>query len=176
MEALIKRALEAGFTNAVPLHVSTLALRTEVRDMCAANRCRLYGKSWMCPPACGSLEELTARMSGYTTGLIVQTTAKMEDDFDYEVMRSAGDSQKRKFLLFARALRAEYPELFALTSGGCDLCEACGYPDTPCRHPGEAMPSMEAFGLVVSDVCAANGIPYYYGPQTITYTGCYLVT
>jgi hypothetical protein len=34
---------------------------------------------------------------------------------------------------------------------------------------------MEAMGMVVSDVCRANNLPYYYGPNTLTYVGCVLV-
>jgi hypothetical protein len=33
---------------------------------------------------------------------------------------------------------------------------------------------MEAYGMIVSDVCKANGIPYYYGPNTLTYCACVL--
>jgi hypothetical protein len=34
---------------------------------------------------------------------------------------------------------------------------------------------MEAYGLLVSDVCQKAGLPYYYGKQTITYTSCILL-
>ena len=33
----------------------------------------------------------------------------------------------------------------------------------------------EAYGMVVSEVCKKNDIPYYYGPGTLTYVGCVLV-
>ncbi|MBQ8925438.1 MAG: DUF2284 domain-containing protein, partial [Clostridia bacterium] len=38
----------------------------------------------------------------------------------------------------------------------------------------KAMSSMEAYGLFVTRVCKDNGVPYYYGPKTITYTACVL--
>ena len=62
-----------------------------------------------------------------------------------------------------------------VASGGCTVCPKCTCPDTPCRFPDLATPSMEAYGLVVSDVCRDSGLPYYYGPKTITYTACMLV-
>lgn len=175
MDELVKKALEFGFSHAAPLDASTLVLRPEVRDMCAADKCKAYDRNWMCPPACGSLEENVKRMKGYAHGLIVQTTGEMEDDFDYEVMKETGDEQKRRFYEYTKILKEAYPKLLALTSGSCELCPTCSYPDAPCRHPNDAMPSMEAFGLVVSDVCKSNDLPYYYGPRTITYTGCFLV-
>lgn len=176
MQKWADAAVAFGFSHAAPLRTDTLVLRSEVRDMCSADKCRKYGQSWMCPPACNSLEENYARIKPFSEGLLVQTTATLDDDFDYETMEAAGATQKALFLRFRQELSKAYPGLLALTSGGCELCDACTYPGAPCRHPGLAMPSMEAFGLVVSDVCSGNGLPYYYGPGTITYTGCYLLT
>jgi hypothetical protein len=34
---------------------------------------------------------------------------------------------------------------------------------------------MEAFGMVVSEVCKRNDIPYSYGVDTLTYIGCVLI-
>ncbi len=60
-------------------------------------------------------------------------------------------------------------------TGACTRCEKCTYPDKPCRFPDKMTSSMEALGMVVSDVCRDNGIPYYYGQGTITYVGCVLI-
>ncbi|MDR3314233.1 MAG: DUF2284 domain-containing protein [Oscillospiraceae bacterium] len=168
------RALAFGFSHAGALDAATLVVREEVRAMCADDRCGLYGKNWTCPPYCGELEENRRLLTQYRTGLLVQTTAQLEDDFDYEGMQEAGKKQKELFQGFLRELRRECSGLLALGSGGCGLCPNCTCPDSPCRHPEEAAQSMEAFGLVVSDACTANGLPYYYGAGTLTYTGCYL--
>ena len=37
------------------------------------------------------------------------------------------------------------------------------------------MPRMEAYGLVVSDACKKTGLPYYYGPNTMTFTACVMI-
>jgi len=175
MQALADRALAFGFTSAGPLDAATLNPRQEVRDMCAADRCRHYNKSWTCPPACPSLEENRALLAQYKTGILVQTTGTPEDDFDWEGIVEIGRAQSRRFHAFHKILRKEFPNLLALGAGVCQLCEACTYPDAPCRRPAEAVTSMEAFGLVVSDTCRDNGIKYNYGLGTMTFTGCYLV-
>ena len=174
-QALTTRALAFGFTSAGPLDAATLNPRQEVRDMCTADRCRHYGKCWTCPPACPGLEENRELLRQYKTGILVQTTGTPEDDFDLEGMYEIGRAQSRRFHAFHKILREEFPDLLALGAGGCDLCEACTYPGAPCRCPDDAVPSMEAFGLVVSDTCRDNGIKYNYGPGTMTFTGCYLV-
>lgn len=135
----------------------------------------MYGKCWTCPPGCGSLDENRAVIAKYRSGLIVQTTVTLEDPYDYEGMMAADELQKQRVADFREELWAAFPDLVALGNGACTICPDCTYPDAPCRYPDLAIQSMEAFGLVVSDVCADNGLGYYYGPGTITFTGCYLL-
>ena len=175
LNALVDKALEYGFSYAAILDAATLNPRKEVFDMCADNRCGNYNKSWMCPPASGNPEQNLAKLSAFSKGIIVQTTGKLDDDFDYEGMKAASDKHMQLFNGIVEIIKRDYPHALFLGSGGCKLCESCTYPDLPCRYPELAFPSMEAFGLIVSDVCTANGAKYYYGPQTITYTGCILI-
>ena len=53
-------------------------------------------------------------------------------------------------------------------------CAKCTYPDQPCRFPDKAFTSMEAYGLLVTDVCKSADTPYYYGRNTVTFTSCVL--
>ena len=84
MQDPVKLALSIGFSHAGIIDPSKLRALPEVRDMCADGRCRRYNRCWSCPPACGTLEEAEARMHRYRCGVLVQTTAELEDDFDME--------------------------------------------------------------------------------------------
>lgn len=167
-------ALQVGFTHAASLDPSTLRFRSEVRDMCAANRCNKYGKCWSCPPGCGSLEEIADRARSFSRGILVQSTGLMEDDFDVETMDETAKLQRERFFALTELVRPLYPNCLPMASGACDACPTCTYPDAPCRYPARSVPSMEAYGLVVSDVCVDAGAPYYHGPKTITFTSCIL--
>ena len=167
-------ALAAGFSFAAPLDVSTLAVHPEVRAMCGEDRCNKYGKCWTCPPGCGTLETCLARMRSFPSGLLVQSLFPLEDPLDYAAMLQAEASHHRSFLTFRRLLAQAHPGLLALGSGGCRLCPICAYPAAPCRFPERAVSSMEAYGLLVAEVCKANSMGYYYGPGSISFTGCYL--
>ena len=72
-------------------------------------------------------------------------------------------------------VREEYPGALVLGDGACDNCRECTYPDAPCRFPERQSSAMEAYGMLVSEVCQQNDILYYYGPGTLTYVGCILV-
>ena len=174
-QELLQMAQECGFTHVGELNVDALEFLPEVRDMCSADRCQKYGTSWTCPPACGTLEEAAAQAAKYSRGVLLQTTAELEDDFDVEAMMQAEQDQKRSFLDFVERLRQEYPDCLPMATGGCTLCPQCTYPDAPCRFPKKAIPSMEAYGLLVSKVCEQSNLPYYYGPKTLTYTSCVLI-
>ena len=152
-ERLKAEALEVGFSHAAPLDASTIQLREDVRAMCSANSCGAYGSNWSCPPACGEIE----------------------DSFDAEGIMEAQARHKEHFSALHEQLIGRWPNLLALSAGICTRCKQCTYPDAPCRFPQKRFSSMEAYGILVTDACRANGLAYYYGPGTIAYTSCFLL-
>lgn len=172
---LLALAKECGFSHAGELNMAALEFRPEVRDMCAADKCRSYGKNWCCPPHCGSLEDMAARTGGFSRGILVQSTGLLEDEFDFETMAETEKEHKRRFERLTAALRKRGIRCLPMGAGACTVCQSCTCPDEPCRFPERAMPSMEACGLLVGQVCKDSGLGYYYGRGTMTYTACVLV-
>ena len=174
-EMLEKLAEEAGFSAWKPLDAATIELKTEVRDMCAVNSCGQYGKRWSCPPGCGSLEECAEKLRGFQGGILVQTYGDIEDGFDFEAMMEIEVDHKEHFTQMYEALRRESGEILALGAGCCMACAKCTYPDEKCRFPEKMVSSMEAYGMLVIEICQKNGLTYYYGPDKMAYTSCFLV-
>lgn len=168
-------ALSCGFSHVGDLDVSTITLHTEVREACAADKCHAYNKNWVCPPACGTLEECGQKINAYKKGLILQTTGELEDSFDFETMDQLATDHAKTMHKFSDELKKLYPNALILGDGACKRCKTCTYPDAPCRFPERQSSAMEAFGMVVSEVCMKNDMKYYYGPGTLTYVGCVLV-
>jgi len=174
-QELIKEALGEGFSAAGALNLSAVVFMPEIRQMCNTEQCRKFNKNWKCPPACGSIEKAAEKAARYSYGLIVQTIGHTEDDFDFETITGTGDLHKKNFAALVKKLKARYDDILPMGAGTCELCQTCSYPDAPCRHPEDAISSMEAYGLWVSRVCELSDIAYYNGPLTITYTSCYLL-
>jgi len=175
---LEKLALDCGFTRTGRLESASMKVRREVREACAADKCRAYGKSWSCPPAAGSLEECQERLAQFKSGLILQTTGNTEDSFDFESMTRIGEAHNGHLYDFQENLSSFFSgekSWLLLGSGRCKICEQCSYPGAPCNHPEKMIIPVEAMGIVVSDLCEANNVPYYWGPGTLTYTGCVLL-
>ncbi len=66
-------------------------------------------------------------------------------------------------------------DALVLSAGTCTICPECTYPENPCRYPDKQMVSVEAAGIVVTELCQLAGLPYYYGSDKIAYIGCVLV-
>ncbi len=175
IQSLRTLAEETGFSHAGELNMEALVFRPEVRAMCAADKCRSYGRNWCCPPHCGSLEAMAERVKVFGRGILVQSTGQLEDDFDIETMTDTEREHNRRFFALVDKVRAQGLRCLPMGAGACQLCPVCACPDAPCRFPDKAIPSMEACGLLVSQVCKDSGLPYYYGKKTITYTACVLI-
>jgi len=173
MEEWIAKALEVGFSAAAPLDIGTLQPRQDVRDMCASDKCRAYGKNWTCPPHCGTLAECEARLRGYSRGILLQTVGATEKPIDTKAYRRTEQQHLEQFHRLCGQIRQVYPQALCLGSGGCRICGECAYPQ-PCRFPDEACSSMEGYGLFVTQVCRDNGLAYHHGEYTVTYTACIL--
>ncbi|MDD3279001.1 MAG: DUF2284 domain-containing protein [Lachnospiraceae bacterium] len=170
-----KLAQEAGFDSVAYLDCETIELLEEVRGMCAMNTCGMYGKNQACPPSCGTLEECRKRIGQFHWGILIQTVGEIEDSFDFEGMQQAEKLHKKQFLALADKLRSFCPDLLPLGSGCCTVCKSCVGPDAPCRFPQKRMSSLEAYGILVSDLCSKNHLKYHYGPEHIAYTALFLL-
>ena len=174
-EALAKLAEAAGFTGWAELNIPAIELKEEVRAMCADNTCGQYDKRWSCPPGCGNLEDCAANLAGRRVGILVQSVGEVEDSLDYEAMMEIEAEHKARFDEMYARLRQTAPDVLALGAGCCTQCPKCTYPDAPCRFPDKMVSSMEAYGMLVLEVCKASGLPYYYGPDHMAYTSCFLL-
>lgn len=169
----IQKAKQIGFDTAVSLVPARLEALPSIREMCAADKCRAYGKNWTCPPECGTLEECSDRMRCYQRGILLQTVGQLSKTIDTKAYRETEQRHLEQFHSLAQEIRKEFPDALCLGSGGCRVCRTCAHP-APCRFPAQALSSMEAYGLFVTQVCRDCGVPYHYGPMTIAYTACIL--
>jgi len=168
-------AEECGFSITAPLDISALEFMQEVRDMCNAEMCKNYNKSWSCPPACDSLEKIRTRAAAYVVGILVQTVGQLDDSYDWDGIMRAGAQHKSCFSKLRHRLESDFSDVLAMGMGECRICDSCAYPGAPCRHPDKMEVSMEANGLLVSKVCTDNGLAYNYGSDKIAFTSCFLI-
>ena len=153
--------------------IPTTLIKTDrvFRDMCANNICGNYGKCWTCPPDVGDIDELMAKLRTYEYILVYQSVRPLEDSFDFEGMAEAGIFHNKLTADVRRQLIDDgFTDALFLCAGGCRLCEVCAKKtDEPCRHPEDALASLEAYGVNVSELAKAAGMKYINGQNTVTF-------
>ena len=165
-----------GAYRAAVIPVKTVEFEPEFRRLCQSNACGMYGRSWMCPPDIGAVEKLIDCAKCYQWMLVYQTVDNLEDSYDIEGMLLAG----QRINDLTQRVRAELGECFGmdavyLGSGGCRICQICAkQEESPCRFPGRALASLEAYGVNVSRLAELVGMKYINGPNTVTYFGAVL--
>lgn len=85
----LHRIILDRFDHSKEIPSSSVPFNEEVRNMCEQNMCGNYGKSWTCPPAVASLDQLHLQLSSYNRFMIVDKVYTLEDSFDWEGMVSS---------------------------------------------------------------------------------------
>lgn len=173
---LISAVLGAGATKAAYITQQQIVLSGTFREICATNQCGGYGNCWVCPPEIGEIEPLMQKVRAFSGGILYQTICEIEDSFDIEGMFEAGHTHAQ---VSQRVHAAVTPlmtgEFLHLSCGGCHLCARCAKrDDQPCRHPEQALSSMEGYGFDVYQTTSSTELKYINGTNTVTYFGIVL--
>jgi len=174
MKELIKIAIGAGATNVGMAKVSDIKFSREFRDACAQNVCGKYGTCWMCPPDVGDIDEMIAHAKEYAHIMVFQSIGQLEDSFDFEGMEAAAVKHNALTMAVAEQVGGltQIKNPLILGAGACHICARCTRLDNlPCAQPDKAVPSLEAYGIAVSELAKISGLEYINGVNTVTYFG-----
>ena len=145
-----------------------LEFSQRVRWICE-HECPMYGKSWACPPAVGTVEECRRRISAYPNGLLIVTLTEVNDIADMEETLATRPAHEALTHQVAALLREEGIAPLVLSTESCAICEECTYPNAPCRHPELMYPCVESHGIVVTALAERLGVEYRYGNNVVTW-------
>jgi predicted metal-binding protein len=162
--------LSASETTGVPVHekailpVTALVFSPALLDSCKTNVCGNYNKSWVCPPACESIEEQKKKILFYKNLLVFTTVHTLEDSFDYDGMTKGRELHS----LLTSELKKILKDTPVYGAGNCPVCKPCAFP-VPCPFPEKKINSIEAAGIDVTALSKAAGIAYNNGECTVTF-------
>lgn len=198
LEELSKLAVTLGASRAKPIPVSAVVVDERVQLKCRYPPCPFYGRNKMCPPFTPTAEEFRKYLARYRHALIVQLVvpltediksrirgdAKLEElfsDREFSSVLRRGGRQAWKLLnhiisgIERESFRRGYRFAVGFAAGSCPLCDECDV-NTPCKHPLEARPSMEAVGIDVQRTLEKAGLSIEWGTRdTVTLTGLILI-
>lgn len=141
-EALVERAKELGATEAKLIATEKIVFDPRSFLKCRFG-CNRWGRYWTCPPNLSlSQADFMEAFKRYRQALIYTTT-------DPKSGQKVGLELEKEAML-------KYGAHFAMTLVLCVQCDECAYPE-PCRFPHLARPSMDAFGIDISQTVAPLG-------------------
>ena len=162
-----KRLLEAQLSE-LPLYqyafidTRSLVFTERVRHICKTE-CPMYGKTWACPPAVGSVDECREKCLRYPEALVITTVTEVSDIANLEETLATREPHEAITRQVAALLREQSAEVMVLSTEACALCEHCAYPDAPCRHPERMFPCVESHGILATDLAERYGIEFFDG-------------
>lgn len=151
------------------LDAEEIPFSEKVRHICRT-QCERYGRSWSCPPAVGEVWECRRRCESYEKALVFTTMAEVTDaQIMQEALGTRAEHEKITRALLSE-LRALGCRCLALSAESCQICASCAYPD-PCRYPDKAIPCIESYGILVTEIAEKCGIEFYSDSRTVTWFG-----
>ncbi len=172
-EDVLKKIISIGAYKASFVLVKNINFDNNFIKLCESNACGNYNKNWMCPPTVGKIEELIKGAKKYKEAIVYQIVGKLEDSYDFEGMMKTGKTMNK----LTRNIREYFKDEFGskalyLGAGGCRYCETClKLSNNPCPYPNEAIASLEAYGIDVSNLAKLANMSYINGENTVTYFG-----
>lgn len=146
-----------------------LEFSERIRWICE-NECPMYGKSWACPPAVGSVNSCKARCRQYQNCLMVSTITEVYDIADMEATLATRPEHEEVTNQVAELMREQGVEPYVLSTEACSICETCAWAEgKPCRFPEKMHPCVESHGINVIPVLEEQGLEFQYGENVVTW-------
>ena len=145
------------------------------RALCEENKCGYYNACHMCPPCVGEIADLHREMLGYRHAVVFSTEHILDDSFDLDGMLKARIKHNRLAADLRKEIRETQKECDVLAAGGCGHCAVCALTEgLPCRAPGSAVSSMEAYGIAVNRLAEECEMEYIHPQGHLLYFGLIL--
>lgn len=120
----------------------TIEFSDRIRYVCE-HECPMYGTSWACPPAVGTVAACRERILSYPGALVFTTLCEVDDIADL----SAALATRAPHEAVTRQVRDTCGRFRRMCSpcppSRARSAEHCAYPDAPCRHPERMFPCVE---------------------------------
>lgn len=161
---LIRLAEEEGFFAAM-ITPEDIPVDGKFRRFCEENRCGKYNANYSCPPACGTVEELHARLLAEEKALILETIWEIGSYEDKAAIEHAKIAHNAAVLRLIDKIRKAGFEGFCSGYNGCPLCSPCKQAEgEPCAFPEKRISCMSAYCIDVGQLAARCGLAFSWTP------------
>jgi len=123
----------------------------------------MYGTTWACPPAVGTVEECKKSCLSYEEFLMIATVNEVADIENMELTLATRKEHEAITAQVAKLMKEQGADIKVLSTEACTICDKCTYPNAPCRFPERMFPCVESHGILVTDLAEKCGIEFFNG-------------
>ncbi len=146
-----------------------LEFSDRIRWICQ-QECPMYGKTWACPPAVGTVADCAEKCKSYNGCLLISTIAEVSDIADISQTLATRPAHEEITNQVGDLLREQGIDPYILSTEACTLCERCAYLDgQPCRYPEKMHPCVESHGINILPLLEELGLQFQYGENVVTW-------
>ena len=146
-----------------------LEFADRIRWICE-HECPMYGQTWACPPAVGSVECCKEKLLKFENCLMISSVAEVEDISIITETLATRAGHEVLTNQVRDLMRQQGVDPYVLSTEACTICEHCAYLEgRPCRHPDRMHPCVESHGINVIPVLEQAGIEFQYGDNVVTW-------
>lgn len=150
------------------ISTSDLVFSERIRWICE-HECTMYGTTWACPPAVGSVEECKARVMRFEQALLIATITEVNDIANLHETLATRPEHESITRQVHELVKSQASETLVLSTEACAICEKCAYPADKCRFPDKMFPCVESHGIIVTDLAEKTGIDFYASGNLVTW-------
>ena len=146
-----------------------LEFSDRIRWICE-HECPMYGKSWACPPAVGTVTYCKAQCRKYENCLMISTITEVNDIADMEETLATRPGHEAVTNQVAALMKELGAKPYVLSTEACTVCEKCAWVEgKPCRYPEKMHPCVESHGINVIPVLEEQGLQFQFGENVVTW-------
>ena len=146
-----------------------LEFSDRIRWICE-HECPMYGTSWACPPAVGSVSACKSKCMGYQNALMIATITEVWDISNIEETLATRPEHEAITDQVRDLFREQGIEPYVLSTESCAKCARCSWLDgEPCRFPDKMHPCVESHGINILGIIEELGLTFQYGENVVTW-------
>jgi predicted metal-binding protein len=146
-----------------------LEFNDRIRWICQ-HECPMYGKSWACPPAVGTVTECEGKCRRYNNCLMIATITEVADIANIEETLATRPEHEAVTNQVRDLFRGHGIEPYVLSTEACAECDRCAYLDgEACRFPDRMHPCVESHGINLLAILEELGLSFQYGENVVTW-------
>ncbi len=169
MERLESALAELPLYGYFSIDPKELEFSDRIRWICQ-HECPMYGRTWACPPAVGSVAQCKEKCMGYENCLMIATITEVRDITDINETLATRPEHEEITNQVRDLMVQQGVQPYVLSTEACTICEHCAWLDgQPCRLPGKMHPCVESHGINLVPVLENNGIEFQFGANVVTW-------